>query len=143
MQIALTSATRPAGSTSTDDSQAAYRHIIMPLRSGDVPDPGEGGRRGVPGMPQALVAGSRPLPASARGPSARRPEGAGDRAPIRQFKRVGPWPGASPRPGPWARLPAHGPDPPSPGSGTTAVRAAITHPAPPRCLCEHYSCGLR
>ena len=34
----------------------------------------------MPGMPSALVAGSRPIPAPARRPSARRPEGGGDRA---------------------------------------------------------------
>jgi hypothetical protein len=37
-------------------------------------------RCGLPGMPQALGQGSRPLPAPAGRPSARRPAGAGDRA---------------------------------------------------------------
>jgi len=78
----------PAAASVHDDVPSEAGELsLRPTRSAGagrvrrhVPGPGEGGRRGVPGMPQSLVAGSRPPPASARRPSARRPEGAGDRA---------------------------------------------------------------
>jgi hypothetical protein len=48
--------------------------------SGDVPGPGEGQRRGVPGLSASLVPGSRPLPAPPRRSPARRTPGADHRA---------------------------------------------------------------